>query len=77
MSKVLIFNIIIRYLIISTTFSYISSEQNNARYLVPSYFLTYPKAISKIIRKGFAPYGVSHTTPKIKKKFLMIFNLMN
>ena len=40
-------------------------ERNNARYFVPSYFLTY--TISKIICKGFAPNGVLHTTAKIKK----------
>ena len=45
----------IRYLNLSKIISYFLSDSNNDRYLNPSYFLTNPLALSKIIGEGFAP----------------------
>ena len=51
-----------RYLLFSNVLSNFSSEWNNARYLVPSYFLTYSSSSSKIICKGLKPHGVLFPT---------------
>ena len=45
----------IRYLNLSKIISYFLSDSNNDRYLNPSYFLTNPLALSKIIGESFAP----------------------
>ena len=67
----------IRYLNLSKIVSYFLSDSNNDRYLNPSYFLTNPLALSKIIGEGFAPCQGSYATSYVKKfSHNVLFNKM-
>ena len=63
-SKVLLFTV--RHPVLSKILSYFSAEWKNTTYFVLPYFLIYPSLSTKIICKGFEPYGVLYATSQIK-----------